>query len=140
MFMRNIFARAVGHLGDVIPQLVVFNADVFGSLFISYCMQSTPSFWTTLEIMVADAVTMGLALKDIETERVKLIELSRRIDDKLIGNSLQSPSNFTALRDHKLTTLERACNLLEQAQSIKSSSLSSNLELKQESSCTQVQV
>ncbi|KAL3665127.1 hypothetical protein V7S43_009759 [Phytophthora oleae] len=76
LFMRNIFARAVSHLGDEIPQLVVFNVDVFGSLFISYCMQSTPSFWTTLEIMVADAVTMGLALRDIETLRQRVLNWS----------------------------------------------------------------
>ncbi|EGZ06978.1 hypothetical protein PHYSODRAFT_249988 [Phytophthora sojae] len=70
LLMRNLFSRAVNHLGDEIPELVVFNADVFGSLFVSYCMQSAPSVWTTVEVMVADIVMMGLALRDIELEWV----------------------------------------------------------------------
>jgi hypothetical protein len=46
LFMRNLFARAVSHLGDETPVLVIFNADVFGSLFVAYCMQNAPSFWS----------------------------------------------------------------------------------------------
>jgi hypothetical protein len=43
LLTRNLFARAVSHLTDETPKLVVFNADVFGSLFVAYCMQSAPS-------------------------------------------------------------------------------------------------
>jgi hypothetical protein len=53
------------HFGDEIPGLDVCNTDVVGSLFISYCMQSSPSTWTILEIMTADIV-MDLALRDLE--------------------------------------------------------------------------
>ncbi|EGZ14717.1 hypothetical protein PHYSODRAFT_410430, partial [Phytophthora sojae] len=63
--MRNLFARAVGHLGDEAPEIVVFNADVFGSLFVSCCMQLSPSFWMTLGVMLADVFLMGLSLRDL---------------------------------------------------------------------------
>ncbi|EGZ11896.1 hypothetical protein PHYSODRAFT_336389 [Phytophthora sojae] len=66
LFMRNLFARAVGHLGDETPTLVIFNADVFGSLFTAYCMQSSPSFWTTMELMAIDVCLIGISLRDIE--------------------------------------------------------------------------
>ncbi|KAE8967465.1 hypothetical protein PR002_g28051 [Phytophthora rubi] len=82
LLMRNLFSRAVNHLGDEIPELVVFNADVFGSLFVSYCMQSAPSVWTTLEVMVADIVMMGLALRDIERGRAGLETLGSQVDDE----------------------------------------------------------
>ncbi|KAE8887547.1 hypothetical protein PF005_g24742 [Phytophthora fragariae] len=78
IFMRNLFARAVGHLGDETPGLVIFNADVFGSLFVAYCMQSSPSFWATMELMLVDIGLMGLSLRDIERARKGLGELEHK--------------------------------------------------------------
>ncbi|KAE9168329.1 hypothetical protein PF001_g26353 [Phytophthora fragariae] len=48
MVLRNIMSRTVVHLNDEIPEVVLMKVEVFNSLFMSYCMQNTPSLWTTL--------------------------------------------------------------------------------------------
>ncbi|KAJ8514234.1 hypothetical protein ON010_g18698 [Phytophthora cinnamomi] len=45
IFMRNVMARAVPHLNDEIPEVVLMTVEVFNSLFMSYCMQNSPSIW-----------------------------------------------------------------------------------------------
>jgi len=47
IFLRNVMSRTVVHLNDEIPEVVLMNVEVFNSLFMSYCMQNTPSLWTT---------------------------------------------------------------------------------------------
>jgi hypothetical protein len=114
LLMRNLFARAVGHLGDETPGLVIFNADVFGSLFVAYCMQSAPSLWSTVVLMTADIVVMGLSLRDIEIARRGLGELERKVDEAFEWNSFHGASRNIRLRGLKMTTLERVSLLLEQ--------------------------
>ncbi|KAJ8554941.1 hypothetical protein ON010_g9540 [Phytophthora cinnamomi] len=131
--MRNLFARAVGHLGDETPGLVIFNADVFGSLFVAYCMQSSPSFWATMELMVVDICLMGLSLRDIEKARKGLGELEKKVDDSYMWSSHHGAAGYISLGGRMPTTLERASILLEreshsQADASRSSQL---LELKQ---------
>ncbi|GMF54149.1 unnamed protein product [Phytophthora fragariaefolia] len=128
LFMRNLFARAVGHLGDETPVLVIFNADVFGSLFIAYCMQSSPSFWTTIELMVVDIWLMWLSLRDIEKARKGLSELERKVDDNAMWSSYHGAVGHISLGGRMPTTLERASILLErEAQSHVGGSRSSQL-------------
>lgn len=109
LFMRNLFARAVGHLGDETPTLVIFNADVFGSLFTAYCMQSSPSFWTTMELMAIDVCLIGISLRDIEKARRGLDELERKID---WSNTFHDTGGHVSASG-KSTALERARILLE---------------------------
>lgn len=52
--MRNVFARTVVHLSDEMPEVILFNVELFNALFVSYCMQNSPSIWTTLELMLID--------------------------------------------------------------------------------------
>ncbi|KAL3669413.1 hypothetical protein V7S43_005807 [Phytophthora oleae] len=79
IFMRNVFMPAVVHLRDDLPEVVVFNVEVFNALFVSYCMQNSPSFWTTVELMLADIVLLALSICDIEIARRGLEDLERRI-------------------------------------------------------------
>ncbi|KAF1785821.1 hypothetical protein GQ600_19247 [Phytophthora cactorum] len=44
LIMWNIFTLTVVHLSDEMPEVVVFNSEVFNALFVSYCMQNSPSF------------------------------------------------------------------------------------------------
>ncbi|KAE8984949.1 hypothetical protein PR001_g23031 [Phytophthora rubi] len=113
LLMRNLFARAVRHLGDETPELVVFNADTFGSLFVSYCMQSSPSIWSTIVIIAADAVLIGLCLRDIVRCREGLHELESEIELGPIWRRCSETLGFKLLGDRKPTTLERANILLE---------------------------
>ncbi|GMF54147.1 unnamed protein product [Phytophthora fragariaefolia] len=128
LFMRNLFGRAVGHLGDETPGFVIFNADVFGSLFIAYCMQSSPSFEATLELMVVDILLMWLSLRDIEKARKGLSELERKVDDNAMWSSYHGAVGHISLGGRMPTTLERASILLErEAQSHVGGSRSSQL-------------
>ncbi|KAJ8576501.1 hypothetical protein ON010_g2709 [Phytophthora cinnamomi] len=124
LFMRNLFVRAVGRVGDETPELVVFNADVFGSLFISYCMQSSPFFWTTLEIMVADVVLMGLTLRDIERARAGLRALERQVDDNRVWKSCHGAAIQINLSSCLPTSLDRASILLEMETSLEATKAS----------------
>ncbi|GMF54151.1 unnamed protein product [Phytophthora fragariaefolia] len=113
LFMRNLFARAVRHLGDETPVLVIFNADVFGSLFISYCMQNSPSFVATMELMVVDFCLIWLSLRDIEKARKGLGILEQKVDDSTMWSSYHSAVGHSSLGGRMPTTLERASILLE---------------------------
>ncbi|KAE9077023.1 hypothetical protein PF010_g23672 [Phytophthora fragariae] len=99
IFMKNILARTVTHLRDEMPEVVVFNCDVFNSLFVSYCMQNSPSIWITLEIMAFDVVMMAFSLRDATSSRKYLKSLEQKIAHQ---RSLSQ----------KLTTLQRVSILL----------------------------
>lgn len=63
LVMKNIIARSVVHLIDEMPEVVVFNAEIFNALFVSYCMQNSPSIWITLEMMIFDALMMAFVTR-----------------------------------------------------------------------------
>ncbi|KAE8961984.1 hypothetical protein PR003_g30992 [Phytophthora rubi] len=65
LVMRNIFNMTVVHLSDEMPEVVVFNSEVFNALFVSYCMQSSPSFGTTLMVTAALLVQLAMSLRDV---------------------------------------------------------------------------
>ncbi|KAJ8578431.1 hypothetical protein ON010_g775 [Phytophthora cinnamomi] len=110
LVMKNIIARSVVHLIDEMPEVVVFNAEVFNALFVSYCMQNSPSIWITLEIMIFDVLMMGFALRDAGNARRSLKELERRIEHEKSWDSFRDRS--TRRSSTRLTTLDRASMLL----------------------------
>ncbi|EGZ21809.1 hypothetical protein PHYSODRAFT_437219, partial [Phytophthora sojae] len=57
-FMRNIMACTVIHLNDKIPEVVLMNVEVFNALFMSYCLQNSPSISTTLGLLEIDGAQM----------------------------------------------------------------------------------
>ncbi|GMF37142.1 unnamed protein product [Phytophthora fragariaefolia] len=65
IFMRNIMSRTVVHLSDEIPEIVLMNVEVFNSLFMSYCMQNSPSIWTTLRLTVIDSTQMIASMNEV---------------------------------------------------------------------------
>ncbi|KAE9042706.1 hypothetical protein PR002_g3744 [Phytophthora rubi] len=95
LVMKNIIARSVVHLIDEMPEVVVFNAEVFNALFVSYCMQNSPSVWITLEMMVFDALMMAFSLRGAGNSRRSLKELERRIDHERSWGSFRDRANST---------------------------------------------
>ncbi|KAF4040914.1 hypothetical protein GN244_ATG06957 [Phytophthora infestans] len=65
IFLRNVMSRTVVHLSDEIPEVVLMNVEVFNSLFMSYCMQNTPSIWTTLGLIAIDGDQMIASMRDV---------------------------------------------------------------------------
>ncbi|KAG1684672.1 hypothetical protein DVH05_010639 [Phytophthora capsici] len=111
LLMRNLFARVTIHLSDATPEFVVFHAEVFNSLFMSYCMQTSPSIWTTLQITIADALLTIISLRDIEKARRGLRYLEKCIDKKNGWGSFHSSVRAGKYLRH--TTLDRASKLLQ---------------------------
>ncbi|KAK1930419.1 hypothetical protein P3T76_014090 [Phytophthora citrophthora] len=88
-------------MADDLPEVVIFNVEVFNALFVSYCMQNSPSFWTTVELMLADIVLLMLSIRDIEMARRGLEELEERIG---------------ARNTNSQTTLERVKAILQRVE------------------------
>ncbi|KAG4231936.1 hypothetical protein PC116_g19814 [Phytophthora cactorum] len=65
LIMWNIFTLTVVHLSDEMPEVVVFNSEVFNALFVSYCMQNSPSFGTTLMVTAALMIQLAMSLRDV---------------------------------------------------------------------------
>ena len=79
LIMRNFFARTVPHLSDRMPEIIVFNIEAFSAFFVSYCMQKSPSIWTTLELMVVDIVMNILSVCEMEVACHGLQDLEKKI-------------------------------------------------------------
>ncbi|ETI30739.1 hypothetical protein F442_22050 [Phytophthora nicotianae P10297] len=69
-------SRTVVHLNDEIPEVVLMNVEVFNSLFMSYCMQNTPSIWTTLGLIAIDGAQMIASMHDVG-KIIKRMEIVR---------------------------------------------------------------
>lgn len=109
LFMRNVVARTVTHLKDEMPEVVVFNCDVFNALFVSYCMQNSPTIWITLEIMFFDVVMMTFSLRGARSSRRYLKDLELKIEQQ---HNLDGIKSFRDHNGEATTTLRRATFLL----------------------------
>ncbi|KAK1930474.1 hypothetical protein P3T76_014145 [Phytophthora citrophthora] len=127
LLLRNLFARVTVDLSDATPEFVVFHAEVFNSLFMSYCMQTSPSVWTTLQITFADALLTIISLRDIENARRGLRNLELRIDRKNGWGSFHSSVRTGKYLNH--TTLDRASKLLQLDENNESTRVSSVADL-----------
>ncbi|ETI42022.1 hypothetical protein F441_12760 [Phytophthora nicotianae CJ01A1] len=93
----------------------------------SYCMQKSPSIWTTLQITIADALLTVVSLRDIESARRGLKSLERRIDKKKgWGRFHNSAQNGRYLEQ---TTLDRASTLLQQNENQENTRISSTADI-----------
>ncbi|OWY99541.1 LOW QUALITY PROTEIN: hypothetical protein PHMEG_00029440 [Phytophthora megakarya] len=127
LIMRNLFALVTVRLSDATPEFVVFHAEVFNSLFMSYCMQKSPSTWTSLQITGVDVAFTLVSLRDIECARLGLRKLERCIDKKHgWGRFHNSTQNGKYL---ERTTLDRASKLLKQDENQESARVSSIVDI-----------
>ncbi|KAE9078459.1 hypothetical protein PF010_g23115 [Phytophthora fragariae] len=103
--MRNVMSRTVVHLGDEIPEIVLMNVEVFNSLFMSYCMQNSPSIWTTLGLILVDGTQMIASMHDVEKviKRMQIVkeqvttERARRIMENPTIDQIQELRRKTIL-------------------------------------------
>jgi hypothetical protein len=56
LVMKNVVARVVGHLEDLIPESVMFTVELFNTIYVAMCLQVTPSFVTVTVILTLDAL------------------------------------------------------------------------------------
>ncbi|GMF20544.1 unnamed protein product [Phytophthora lilii] len=109
LLMKNVYGKTVAHLRDKMPQAVVFNCDVFSALFVSYCMQSSPSIWITLEIIMLDLLMMAISLRGAGSAHRNLKQLEVQIGRKRSWGSLRDRScTNTKTSSSRLTTNEHA--------------------------------
>ncbi|POM73789.1 ABCG transporter ABC Superfamily [Phytophthora palmivora] len=104
LILRNVMSRTVVHLNDEIPEVVLMNVEVFNSLFMSYCMQNTPSIWTTLGLIAIDGAQMIASMHDVEN----VIRLMENVRMRVaIEEARQSSGNPKAphLRDLRSATI-----------------------------------
>ncbi|RLN87735.1 hypothetical protein BBJ28_00019041 [Nothophytophthora sp. Chile5] len=79
LFARNVFTRTVVHLSDEMAEIVIFNAEIFNALFVAYCMQNSPSIWTTLALMAADFLQLAVSLRDVNISHRSLERLATQL-------------------------------------------------------------
>jgi hypothetical protein len=82
---RILFARVIqrGNGGDeLVPQQVVFNPNVVGSLFVAFCIQYKPSLLVSCCIMGIAVATKSLSFRDIRNAGRKIAEIKRQISQQ----------------------------------------------------------
>ncbi|GMF37144.1 unnamed protein product [Phytophthora fragariaefolia] len=99
IILRNVMSRTVVHLKDEIPEVVLMNVEVFNSLFMSYCMQNTPSVWAALGLIAIDADQMLASLHDVEVIIQYLRSLQELVDSE---RSQQGRNDSMCQRTKKL--------------------------------------
>ncbi|KAG2766087.1 hypothetical protein PC116_g14788 [Phytophthora cactorum] len=95
MILRNVMSRTVVHLNDEIPEVVLMNVEVFNSLFMSYCMQNTPSIWTTLGLIAIDGAQMIASMHDVGNVIKRMESVRNRVAAE---RSRQAGEDISVLR------------------------------------------
>lgn len=75
--MRNIVARAASGLEDFIPEIVVFSVDLFNSLYLASCLQTTRTLVTTSLILAFDMLMTTQAIRTVYLNTQGLRQLAR---------------------------------------------------------------
>lgn len=119
---RSALTHTMVHVRDDMPEVVIFNAEVFNALFVSYCMQNSPSIWTTLELMAVDVIQLMLTLRKIKSARHKLDELSRQVEQESSWGTRLLSSQRISKTDQISTPLQRAQLLLSMSHVVEAQS------------------
>ncbi|KAG3183604.1 hypothetical protein PC129_g21982 [Phytophthora cactorum] len=120
--MRNIFGRTVVHLSDEVPEVITFNIEIYNALFISYCMQNSPSFGTTLIVTAALLVQLALSLRDVYEATHRIERAERQLGEEhqygdpryLIIKSSVGSLKMSALHQADTLLLSNAGNKVNQ--------------------------
>ncbi|KAI9982886.1 hypothetical protein PInf_006686 [Phytophthora infestans] len=116
LVMRNIFALTVVHLSDEMPEVIVFNSEVFNALFVSYCMQNSPSFGTTLMVTAAILIQLVMSLRDVSDGVHRMDKVGRQLAHEDVYNDPSIATLKSSVGAHVLTCLERAEKMLLEQQ------------------------
>jgi hypothetical protein len=95
------FSRTSDGGDECKPLMIVFNADVLGSLFVAFCMQYKPSIFMAVSLATVKLASAMLSFYDVRAATQKLTTLQNRIDE--VRRPKQS-------RDSHLTLLVQTAN------------------------------
>uniref|UniRef100_H3GPK1 Transmembrane protein n=1 Tax=Phytophthora ramorum TaxID=164328 RepID=H3GPK1_PHYRM len=112
LIMRNIFTLTVVHLSDEMPEVIVFNSEVFNALFVSYCMQNSPSFGTTLMVTAALLIQLAMSLRDVNDAVRRMEQIGRQLAHEDVYNEPRNATPKSSVGAHVLTCLERAESMI----------------------------
>ncbi|KAE9002715.1 hypothetical protein PR003_g19110 [Phytophthora rubi] len=119
--MRNVMARTLLHLNDEIPEVVLMNVEVFNSLFMSYCMQNSPSIWTTLGLIAVDGAQMLASMHDVGVVIQRLQILKERVDEEHAQLALDNSMGTEIMGLRRKTILAYTVDILDRYQSLQKS-------------------
>jgi hypothetical protein len=109
VLVRNWLSRALGSLHDEKTESVILNADVFSSLFVSYCMQTVPTGLTTAGLMTIDYLQLAVSthdlsilIKRINGMRERLVKMRAKEKKQASGEELQGSEQATIAQQQQL--------------------------------------
>jgi hypothetical protein len=76
---KNLICSTLGSKYDLLPQIMVFNVDVFNSLYVSSSIQSSNTATTMFAMISLDAVQALVSLNDLNNLTRNIISLRRKI-------------------------------------------------------------
>lgn len=86
---------------EFVPQVVVFNADVLGALFVAFCMQYKPSLAMAVGIAVAKVLTAAVSFWDLHAAGRQLAALEAQI------RACQPPNSVRVVKASVLDEVEQ---------------------------------
>ncbi|KAE9078545.1 hypothetical protein PF007_g23808 [Phytophthora fragariae] len=113
ILMRNVMSRTVVHLSDEIPEIVLMNVEVFNSLFMSYCMQNSPSIWTTLGLILVDGTQMIASMHDVEKVIKRMQIVKEQVTTERARRIMENPTIDQIQELRRKTILGYAQDILE---------------------------
>ncbi|KAE9114908.1 hypothetical protein PF010_g9536 [Phytophthora fragariae] len=76
---KNWISYCLGNKYDLMPQIMIFNVDVFNSLYVSSSMQNSQSITTMMEMVALDALLGYVSISDISYLVRDILRLRRKI-------------------------------------------------------------
>ncbi|KAG7392779.1 hypothetical protein PHYPSEUDO_014266 [Phytophthora pseudosyringae] len=73
LIMKNVVARFVDHLEDLIPESVMFTVEPFNTIYTAMCLQITPSILTVTAILALDGLHTTHALYGLHKHTAHLL-------------------------------------------------------------------
>ncbi|KAG7394296.1 hypothetical protein PHYBOEH_005408 [Phytophthora boehmeriae] len=89
LVVKNWISHLLGNKYDLMPQIMIFNVDVFNALYVSSSMQNSSSISTMLAMITVDAVQGWVSISDIGHFMRDVDSLRRKIP---VDHPLQSAS------------------------------------------------
>lgn len=94
LFVKNWFSYLFRDKHDLKSDMVVLNADIYHSLFVSWCMNGTTSTLSTAFLMLMDSAEALLALRDVDNMLNKLSPILNRVGDSNLSTQIKRKNWF----------------------------------------------
>ncbi|KAG3152077.1 hypothetical protein PI126_g10683 [Phytophthora idaei] len=79
---KSWISYCLGNKFDLLPQIMIFNVDVFNALYVSSSMQASQSSMTVVQMVALDAVLAWVSISDIQHFMKTIFVLRRKIPAK----------------------------------------------------------